>query len=534
MPEKTILNISLLKKIGWLSLPVMLSNMLQAAIAVIDTIMIGRLGPISIAAVGMGNTLRLFLLIMVLSVAGGAISLVAQAKGSRDPQRMSLIVRQSIVSGLILSILLGIIGFYLAGPLLDLMDRSGEVEAVNLGTQYLQVLFLGTPFLLLNIVTNKLMQGAGDMITPLLITISILILNVGFNYLFIFGWWVIPAYGVVGASIGTILSRALLLVFTLWLFHAQKNVIKILAGSWVPNWAVIKDILSIGVPSGIQGVFRHASNLIIIGIVTATPLGTYGAAVLAIGMQVEQLIAQPIVGMNVAATSLIGQDLGKWQTEQAYQKGNILLGMGIFIMLLLVIPVYFFAPQIIKIFDPSGHPAIMEGSLSYFKFTLLALTFSAVGIMLTGILRGAGDTKPAMYSAIINRNLIQLGISYLLAFPMGMGYEGAWMGIVGGRIMDAIVMSYFWIKKKWLKVALEKTEVYRIHLIKLSSKNVQRYLNEVRTPLMKIQGTIEQITPSKVIYQQNNIITTIQFIGEDFQFSNTSETGGLAAKKMGH
>ena len=70
----------------------MLSNMLQASITVIDTIMIGRLGPIPIAAVGMGNTLRLFLLILILSVAGGAISLIAQAKGSRDKKRMSLVV----------------------------------------------------------------------------------------------------------------------------------------------------------------------------------------------------------------------------------------------------------------------------------------------------------------------------------------------------------------------------------------------------------------------------------------------------------
>ena len=143
--------------------------------------LIGQLGPIPIAAVGMGNTLRLFLLIMILSVAGGAISLMAQAKGSQNPIRMNLVVRQAIVSGIMLSIILGFIGYFSARPLLTLMDQGGEIEAVALGTDYLQVLFLGTPFLLLNIITNKLMQGAGDTITPLLITITILILNVFFN-----------------------------------------------------------------------------------------------------------------------------------------------------------------------------------------------------------------------------------------------------------------------------------------------------------------------------------------------------------------
>lgn len=501
----------MLKKISILAVPVMLSNMLQASIAVIDTIMIGQLGPIPIAAVGMGNTLRLFLLIMILSVAGGAISLMAQAKGSRDPKRMSLVVRQAIVSGIMLSIILGFIGYFSARPLLTLMDQGGEVEAVALGTDYLQVLFLGTPFLLLNIITNKLMQGAGDTITPLLITITILVLNVFFNYLFIFGWAFIPAYGVVGAAIGTILSRAILLVFTLWLFHSGKNVVQILAGSWRPNWAMIKDILSIGVPSGIQGIFRHASNLVIIGIVTATSLGTYGAAVLAIGMQMEQIIAQPIVGLNVAATSLIGQDLGKWQTQSAYQKGNIMMALGIIIMIILVLPVYCYAAEIITLFDPSGHPSILEGGISYFKFTLFSLAFSAVAIIHTGTLRGAGDTKPAMYSAIINRNFVQLGVSYFLAFPMGMGYEGAWMGIIAGRLLDSIVMLYFWTRKKWIKVALEKTVLFRTHLQYLDPINLDRYLKEVRMPLMSISGTIEKVTPHQVVYLQPNTHKTIAF-----------------------
>jgi len=491
--------------------------MLQASIAVIDMVMIGQLGPIPIAAVGMGNTLRLFLLILILSVAGGAISLMAQAKGSRDKQRMSFVVRQAIVSGLILSFILGIIGYFLARPLLGLMNQGGEIEAVLLGTDYLQVLFLGTPFLLLNVITNKLMQGAGDTITPLLITISVLLLNVFFNYLFIFGWAFIPAYGVVGAAIGTILSRAILLVFTFWLFYSGKNVVQILAGSWHPNWIMIKDILSIGVPSGIQGVFRHGSNLVIVGIVTATSLGTYGAAVLAIGMQVEQLIAQPIVGMNVAATSLIGQDLGKWQTKAAYQKGNIMTILGVICMLVLTLPVYFYAAKVVTIFDPSAHPLILEGSVSYFQFTLISLVFSAIAIIHTGTLRGAGDTKPAMYSAIINRNFLQLGLSYFLAFYMNMGYMGVWIGIIAGRFLDSMVMMYIWVRKKWLRVALEKTVLFRTHLQYLAPDNLDRYLEEVRTPLMAKSGTVENVLEHQVVYLQSNKSKVIKFSKSNYQ-----------------
>lgn len=501
----------ILKKIGKLAIPVMLSNLLQTVIAAVDMIMVGQLGPIEIAAVGLSNTLRLFILITLLSVAGGAISMIAQAKGSRDKQRMSLVTRQSIVSGIMLSLILGVAGYILSEPLLNLMNQGGEQEAVTIGTAYLKVLFLGTPFLVLNIIVNKLMQGAGDTFTPLILTIFLVLLNIIFNYIFIFGWWFIPAYGVVGAALGTILARVILVGFGIWLFHSGKNVIQILAGTWRPNWQVIKDILAIGVPSGIQGIFRNASSIFVIGIVTATSLGTYGAAVLGIGLQVEQLIAQPIVGLNVAATAIIGQEMGKWQVESAFQKGNLLTLLGIIAMGIFIIPAYYFAPEIIAIFDPSGHPKILEGSLSYFKITLLSLVLSAFGILLTGILRGAGDTKPAMYSAIFNRNVVQLGFAWFLAFPMGLGYVGAFLGIVLGRFLDAILMSYFWLKRKWIKVALEKTDIYRMHLHHLPPDNLASFLEEVRTPLMARRGTLEIVQTDKVIYRKARLEQIYKF-----------------------
>ncbi|MEM1118938.1 MAG: MATE family efflux transporter [Bacteroidota bacterium] len=517
----TVFNLSLIKKIGLLSLPVMLSNLLQTIIPAVDIFMIGQLGPIAISAVGLGNTLRLFVLVLLFSVSGGAISLIAQAKGSRDQRRMSFVARQALVAGLLFSIFLGALGYFLASPLLNLMDQSGETTAVALGVDYLHVLFLGTPFIVLNIVANKLMQGAGDMITPLYLTIATVILNIGFNYIFIFGIGPIPAFGVIGAAIGTIIARGILLLVALYLFFSGKNVVQILEGSWRPNKELIRDIMEIGVPSGIQGVFRQGSNLIIIGIVTATSLGTYGAAVLAIGMQVEQLIAQPIVGMNVAATTIIGQDLGRWQTQQAYEKGILITIMGIISMSLLILPVYLFSEQFIALFDPSGHPKIMMGGTSYFKYTLLALAFSAIGIVVTGTLRGAGDTKPAMYSAIINRNIFQLGVGYWLAFPMGMSYEGVWLGIVAGRLLDALTMSTIWIKQHWVNVALQKTDIYRTHLKDLSPKNLKKYLAEIRTPLMEQRGTLEKVNDREVIYEKEGKRRVIQFDGDGYRVAGS-------------
>ena len=510
--------LALLNYIWRLSLPVLLTNLLQTSVTVIDTYMVGRLGPLAIAAVGMSNTLRLMLLIAVLSISGGAMSLVAQAKGGRDTDRISLVTRQGIVSGILLSIILAVLGFLLAPVLLSAMENGGQDEVIELSMQYLVIIFLGTPFLALNIIMDRLMQGAGDTFTPLILTIGTVLLNILFNYIFIFGWGVIPSYGLVGAAIGTVLARVVVVIIGFIIFYSGRNVIQILEGSWRPHWPLVKDILSIGVPSGIQGILRHTGGLVAIGIVTATELGTYGAAVLAICWQVESLAAQPVVGLNVAATSLVGQAMGRWQTAAAYQQGNIMIILGVVVMGLFVTPMILYAEQIILLFDPSAHPKVLQGGVSYFRINTIFLPVTAIAIMITGTLRGAGDTQPAMISTLIGRNLLTILLAWWFALPLGMGAVGVWYGMVIGRIVDGAYMWWVWRQKKWIKVALEQTPLYRKHLKNLSSANTQDYLSEVRSVYMAIPKTVEIVEENSVLYKTPDQNIQVFFKGNNYTF----------------
>lgn len=508
-----------MSKIWVLALPVLLSNLLQTLVTVIDTYMVGQLGPVSIAAVGMGNTIRILLLILFLSVSGGAMSLVAQARGGRDKKRMSRITRQSIVSGLMLSGLIMLVGYFGAGPMMEFVDQGDNDEAVHLGTVYLEVLFLGSPFLVLNLIVNRLMQGAGDTMTPLILTAVMVFLNVVFNYIFIFGWGTIPAYGVVGAAYGTLAARGLSTVAAIFIFHSGKNVIHILPGSWLPDWSLIKDILSIGVPSGIQGVFRHSATLMVIFLLTATELGTFGAAALTIGYQVASLATMPVVGLNVASTSLVGRALGKWQIEEANYIGRLMIVLGVLLMLILVIPMIVFAEEIILIFDPSAHPAVLKGSLGYFHTNLIFLPVTAASIILTGALRGTGHTTPAMISTLIGRNACTILFAWLFAFPMEMGSIGVWWGIVVGRLIDVCYMLYTWAAKKWIKVALEKSEVYRKHLKELPNQVREQFLEEVRAPQMAIPHTLEVVGEAGVLYRRPDQELEVIFEGGEYRES---------------
>ena len=500
-----------------LALPVILTNLLETVVTVVDTLMVGRLGPIAIAAVGMGNFIRVLILVLVLSVGGGAMSLISQAKGARDPERMSFVTRQSISSGVLLSLFMTAGGLLLARPLLNLANSGGDPEAVELGTQFLQILFLGMPFLVLNNVFNRLMQGAGDTITPLILTGSLNLFNILFNYIFIFGLGPIPAFGVSGAAIGTVIARGIGMVIALIIIYSGKNVIKILPGTYRPNWRMFADIFSIGVPSGIQGVFRNGSRIFVLSIVTSTEVGTYGAAALAIGHQVESLAFMPVLGINVAATSLVGQALGSWQTKEARRRGNTAIILGIALMTVLATPIVIFAPAIIRLFDPSVHPVLLQTGTAYLRINTVAQPLSAIAMVANGALRGAGDSFPAMISTMFNRALITLVVAYVFAFPLGFGATGVWAALVVGTVLDAIYMGWRWRGKTWFKVALHKTEIYRQHLRHLPPETLEQYLREVRTPLMAEPTAQEKVEVDGVVYTLPDREVRIRFDNGSYQ-----------------
>lgn len=515
---------SLLKQITFLSFPVLVSNLLQTLVTVIDTIMVGRLGPIEIAAIGLGNTVRILLFVTVMSVAGGAISLIAQAKGSRDVARMSVVTRQSLLSGFFISLLLGVLGFFLAEPLVRFMESGGNEEAIGIAVAYLKIIFISSPFLLLNFIQARLMQGAGDTITPLFMTMVLLVLNVLFNYVFIFGYGGIPAFGVMGAAIGTAFARGIMMVFGLWLFYSGRNVVKILQGSWAPDWQMIKDILNIGIPSGIQGFFRHVGNVVVLKLVTATSIGTLGAAAFAIGIQIESFVMQPVLGINVAGTSLVGHAIGRWQTKMAFYKGNILIVFGIIVMIIFVVPVLLFSDFFIKLFDPSANELIVSSAKSFFKWNMAVLPLYAIALVATGAMRGAGDTKPAMISSIIGRNILTIAFAWYLAFPMNMDFTGVWIGMSIGKLFDTIFMSVSWYRRGWFYVALKQTDIYRAHLREFSMDMLYTYCNEVRGPMMAKKGTLEVVNEGGVVYKSADKETKFEFTPKSYSLVKTSPT----------
>lgn len=510
-----------LRSVWRLALPVVAANLLQTLVNVVDVLFAGRLGPVEVAAVGLATTVRLLLLVVVMAVSAGAMALAAHATGGRDESAASAVARQSLLLAAALGVALTLLGMPFAGPLLGLLDASGDATAVLIATPYLVVLFAGSAFLVGQIVTASLMQGSGDTLTPLVLAAVTNVLNVVLTWMLVFGIGPAPALGVTGAAVGTIVSRALGLTAALWVLRSGRTAIGLgaaaRAGAWRPDLGRWRDLLAIGWPAGAQSLAYSAAGLVVMRIVTSTPSGSLGAAALAIGLQVEALAFMPGIAISVAATSLVGRALGAWQLEVARAAGRAALTLGVLFMSAVAVVLFIAAGPLVRLFDPSAHPVLVADGVSYLRVNALAQPLLAVFMVLSGALRGAGDTRPALVGTVVGRWLVVLPLAWWWALGAGMGVVGVWWAFVVGIAVQASWVGWRWWRGDWPSVALSRTALYRTHLARLDVATREAYLREVRAPLLARDGCTEHVDLDGVRYRYPGGELRVRFDGSGFE-----------------
>lgn len=491
-----------------LSLPVILANSLQSLTNLTNIFFAGRLGPVEIAAIGMSNSVNMLILVAFMSITAASMALAAQAKGQRNESELSGVAHQSISLGVIMWLVLGSVGIVLARPILVFLNGGGEQAAVALGTVYLQIMFAGLIFMVLNLTISSLMQGAGDTVTPLWIAIFMNVVNVFLNWALMFGLGPLPALGVSGAALGTVLSRALAAAIGIAVMYSGKNVVRLGLGSYRPSLRAFREILSIGIPSGLQGIVRNTSQLFVIRIVTATAAGTLGASALAVGLQVESLAFMPGLAISIAATSVVGQSLGAWRPATARRRGDASIVLGMAVMTLIAVPLVIFAPQVMRLFDPTANAVLHAAGVTYIRINGVVLPFLAYAMIGNGALRGAGDTTPGMWGAILSRWIIVVPIAWFLALHLDIGIDGVWYALAAGMVFQAAFVFWNWQSDRWLMISLQKSRLYRLHLRHVSEELLHAFLDTVKTPLMRA-GASEQVSDAGIVYSLHGETVTV-------------------------
>lgn len=443
--ESTEKESGLVRHILSLSIPVILSFQLDNLVGFVDIYYVGLLSPQAISAVGASRAVINIIAIFIVSITTGAFALISQAVGARNLKDASDTVRQVILLTGLLGIVTGTVGYVFAEQILILLSMPPDV--VDLGTQYLKMFFLGAPFLATQFGMSSCFQAAGDTRTPFYINICVNIVNIIASYIFIFGYWGIQPMGVTGAALGTVLSRGVGSLFCLTMLYSNLSRITILPGSYRPDTERIRRLLRVGIPSGIEGLFRDGSSILFLKLVALTNNATAAVAALSIGYQVMRVPLRTALGLGITASTLVGQAIGEGDPDKAARRGWTVVAVGASLLTVLSVLLAWFATDIIATFTEDV--AVISIGSHYLYVIAAQGPLLAVVVCLSGSLRGAGDTKPNLYFTIACQWCVLLPSAWLLAFPFGLDIDGIWLSILISIAIQCTLIVWTFARGRW-------------------------------------------------------------------------------------
>ena len=442
---------STLRKSVWLlAWPAIVEMLLHMMVGIVDTAMVGRLGPDALASVGLANQIFHLGTTVFAAIATGSTALVARHIGAREPKGAANAAAQSLIMGFVAAGAVSLALVLYARPLLGFLFRGTEPTVLALSTVYIRTVASVLIMHFFFILTNGVLRGAGDTQTPMRITAIVNVVNVTGNYLLIFGIGPFPALGVQGAAIATALAHSLGGVLALTVLFRRSTVPIHIRDLLHVDMTMIRRILHIGVPAAFEQSTMRIGQLGYTMIVAS--LGTASYAAHQVALNAESLSFMPGFGFSLAATTLVGQNLGAKDSDRAEKSGLLSNQMAMTVMSVMGILFFVFPEPLVSVFTTDAE-VIRLASIS---LRIIAVSQPALAtiMVLAGGLRGAGDTKSIMKITLLGFCIVRLGLAYVLAITLGWGLVGAWIAMAidlffRGYLMHARFMGGQW---KTLKI----------------------------------------------------------------------------------
>ncbi len=444
MTQSSLTEGSIAKALVRLAVPIVFSSILQTMYQIIDTFWVGRLSADAVAAVSLTFPIN-FLLIALgggLPIAGTV--LIAQYKGRGDDKAMSHVAAQTFLMVFFVSIVMSVFGFIFSEQLMRLMGAPAEILAD--ATAFMRITFLGFVFVFGYFVFESLMRGLGSVRVPVYIVSLTVILNAILDPLFIFGYGSVPAMGVSGAAMATLCTQAIATFIGFWVLLGGRHGLHVKLADFRPDVAFIKKAFFIGFPSSIEQSARAFGFTIMTVLVAG--FGTVTLAAYGIGIRALTFIIIPAIGLSIATSALVGQNIGAGKMDRAVETNRI--GSIIAFVLLTVAGglAFLFARPLSAAFIPDGGDAI-DQSAQFIR--ILAPTFGLIGwqMVLTGTMRGAGDTKASMILTVVGQYAVQFPLAYLFASVLGMGSVGIWWSFAVSNVVTTVIAVAWYARGTW-------------------------------------------------------------------------------------
>ena len=374
-----------------LAVPVMIQNFIASFLNMVDTVMVGRLGEVEIAAVGIANQYFFFYNMFLIGLSAGCSVFISQFWGKKDYKNIKRILGIGLISATIVALIFGIIGFLEPTRIIALFNDDPQV--IDLGAKYLKIAVVSYLFTGITFIYSFSLRSIGNALQPMLISIVALICNVILNYTLIFGNFGAPALGVEGAAIATVTARVVETIVLVGSVYLGKGVL-------TASLKELTDLTFAFWKQSYRTIFPVILNDICWGLATLVYVAVYGrigfqaVATIQICNTVNQLFMVVTFGLSSAAAVMIGNSIGAGKEGLAKDYAQKFSGLAIVVGIVLGAILALTSPLILNFFNVSY---TVRNHAQIILYMISAIFFMRVlGIMLiVGVLRGGGDAGTA-------------------------------------------------------------------------------------------------------------------------------------------
>ena len=427
-----------------LAYPIILGMLGHTIVGIVDNAMVGQLGTTELAAVSLGNSFIFIAMSLGIGFSTAITPLVAEADGQRESDGG----RAAFYHGLILCSIIGVFllgSIFLAKPLLMHMGQPDEV--VQLANPYLNIVAFSLLPLIIFQAYKQFADGKSATKFSMWSTLLANVVNVVINYILIFGKFGFPAMGIIGAGIGTIVSRIVMLGHIHYLVFNREQLRNVLSGFHIREYdfGIIKKITSLGFPSAMQMLFEVA--LFTGAIWLSGILGTESQAANQIALSLASFTFMFAMGLSVAAMIRVGNQKGLNHFVKLREVALSIFLLTVLLELLFALIFVLFHAHLPLLFLNSDPTLATENTLEVIeiasKLLLVAAVFQLVDglqVVVLGALRGLQDVKIPMYMTFVAYWVIGFSVSIWLGIYTSLGAVGIWLGLCAGLTAAAVML----------------------------------------------------------------------------------------------
>ncbi|MDC7231710.1 MAG: MATE family efflux transporter [Spirochaetales bacterium] len=426
------------------AVPVMLANGAETVYNLTDSWFLGRLGPAELSAPSIAFNFIMLIILAGQGIAAAGTTLISRAVGQKNREKAEFFLGQ--VAGLLVSsaVVLAVLGWFLTVPFLKVLQTPDELFAMT--ASYMRIICAGVPFMYGFFIMQSAMEGTGNTMAALRIQLLATAVNIPLDGFLIFGIGPVPALGVEGAALATVISRMIAAVLGIIILLKGRQGIRLRLKNTRYHRETMGLLIRVAVPSSLSQMGSSLGFAVLHSIINS--FGTTVIAAFGVVNRIQALFYMPVQGLARGTTTLVGQSLGAGENDRTGSVVRTAVHMSLIYIIPGMVFCFFYGSLFIRFFIDD--PAVVAEGASLFRINSASVIVFAVFMILAGAFQGAGDTRSLMYMHLGRLWVLRLPLAWLAAYALGMGPKGVWYAMAVSNLMITIIGIYRFRSGRWV------------------------------------------------------------------------------------